>query len=384
MRVTRSARTLLIALVVTTALLVGGTVMALSVGSGRDTAAFDNSAGRPPSDPANSLAYGAFGDPGDPTHWTPERMSQARARDPQVVESPGAPGPLPSTPPRSPGATPSPGGSDGPAGPLAPLPDAVAEAKPPVVNATPVARPYDTDAVTGKLFFDTPDGPSVCTGTVVADPRNPGRSNLVWTAGHCLHGGRGGGWFKNVQFVPAFNSGGHATLANLKDPGPVSPFGLWWAVDAATSQKWKDGGTGGASPASAFDYGVVRVRNPNGSPRSLEEVVGRAIPLWFDAPRELPQVWVYGYPQDAPFNGLTMFRCEQDPRRMTVDPNAPPLVRIGCTMTGGASGGAWYAKSPDGRFKLIANSALGGADHSWLAGPYLSADARAVLDTVKR
>ncbi|MCF2533060.1 trypsin-like serine peptidase [Yinghuangia soli] len=358
---TRSVRTLLVAVVVAVALLVAGTVMALSLGSDEPL--------RPPAAATGSSP--APDAPDDTSPWTPERMSQARPRDPLVAEAPD-----PSGSAGSPGPNPS--------GTLGPLPDNVAEARPPVVAAAEVPRPYARDAVVGKLFFDAPEGPAVCSGTVIADPTAPGRSNLVWTAGHCVHAGKGGTWFKNVQFVPAFNSGGHATLGNLREPGPVAPFGQWWAADMATSQRWKDGGTGGDSPASAYDYGVVRVRNPDNSGRSLQETVGWALPVWFDAPRDLARVAAFGYPQDPPYNGLAMFHCDQDPRRLTVDPASPPLLRIGCTMTGGASGGGWYAKAPDGEVRLVSNSALGGTGRTWLAGPYLGADARTVLASVRR
>ncbi|MHC3394785.1 hypothetical protein ACLQ2E_35835, partial [Streptomyces lavendulocolor] len=66
--------------------------------------------------------------------------------------------------------------------------EAVAEEKPYHRNAAPV----------GKVFFDAPGGSMVCSATVVKDPKNPGRSNLVWTAGHCVHAGKEGGWYRNI------------------------------------------------------------------------------------------------------------------------------------------------------------------------------------------
>ena len=53
----------------------------------------------------------------------------------------------------------------------------------------------------------------VCSGTVVKDPRNPGKSNLVWTAGHCVHAGQAGGWYRNIVFVPAYNDKGKSAAA---------------------------------------------------------------------------------------------------------------------------------------------------------------------------
>lgn len=356
---TRGVRTLFVAMTVAVSLLVTGTVMALTLtGGGGETT--DN-------------GPRALADPGDPAHWTPERMSRVKPREPEVDD-----GPAPAE------AAPTPTGSPAP---WTPLSDVAAEARPPAVTAHEVPRPYTGTAATiavGKLFFEAPDGPSACSGTVIADPKRPGRSNLVWTAGHCVHAGKGGTWFKSLQFVPAFNSGGRATLDNLGNPGPVAPFGQWWATSVSTSSRWRVGGTDGTSPATAYDYAVLEVDNPDRSTRSLEEVVGHAVPVWFDAPRALPTSSVYGFPQDAPFDGLTMYRCTQDPRRMTVVPGTPALIRVGCTMTAGASGGGWYAPGPDGQPRLIGNSALSGAGHTWIAGPYLGQDARRMLDNLKR
>jgi V8-like Glu-specific endopeptidase len=76
-------------------------------------------------------------------------------------------------------------------------------------QAKAVQPPYSTNAPhVGKLFFDGPQGSMVCSATLVRDPAHPGRSNLVWTAGHCLHAGAKGDWYRNIAFVPSYNDGG--------------------------------------------------------------------------------------------------------------------------------------------------------------------------------
>ncbi|CAL9400768.1 hypothetical protein SUDANB6_01450 [Streptomyces sp. enrichment culture] len=37
------------------------------------------------------------------------------------------------------------------------------------------------------------------------DPARPGRSDLVWTAGHCVHAGKEGGWYRDIAFVPSYD-----------------------------------------------------------------------------------------------------------------------------------------------------------------------------------
>jgi V8-like Glu-specific endopeptidase len=58
----------------------------------------------------------------------------------------------------------------------------------------------------------------VCSGTVITDVNHPGKSNLVWTAGHCVHAGGGGGWYRNIVFVPAYNDLGGALDVDFSAP----------------------------------------------------------------------------------------------------------------------------------------------------------------------
>lgn len=71
------------------------------------------------------------------------------------------------------------------------------------VEAQAEQRPYhDNAAPAGKVFFDFPEEPGVCSGTVVKEANHPGRSDLVWTAGHRVHAGSDGGWYRSFVFVP--------------------------------------------------------------------------------------------------------------------------------------------------------------------------------------
>ena len=109
------------------------------------------------------------------------------------------------------------------------------------------SRTTENAAPVGKIFFDTPEGPAVCSGTVVKDPNNPGKSNLVWTAGHCVHhGGKDGGWYRNIAFVPAYNTAGksRAEQQNAK-PEEIYPYGEFWVDWASTSPEWIDRHHGG-------------------------------------------------------------------------------------------------------------------------------------------
>jgi V8-like Glu-specific endopeptidase len=259
--------------------------------------------------------------------------------------------------------------------------------EPAPVQARPVTPPYHTNAAAvGKLFFDGPKGSMVCSATVVQDPAHPGASNLVWTAGHCVHAGKDGGWYRNIAFVPDYNDAGR-TADRLKGAtrDELAPYGVFWADWAATSDQWIATGSEKGGSGSPYDFAVLHVVPEKGTGgASLQERVGAAMPVWFDAPSvaEIGSMGAWGYPAAAPFDGQRMYTCAGRPGRLSLDAQVPTEYRIGCTMTGGSSGGGWFAIGPDGRTALVSNTSIGPQTNTWLAGPHLGAEAEKVYDGV--
>ncbi|MFJ6944773.1 trypsin-like serine peptidase [Streptomyces wuyuanensis] len=261
----------------------------------------------------------------------------------------------------------------------------VTDPEPRPVEAKPESKPYHRNAApVGKVFFDAPQGSMVCSATVVKDPANPGRSNLVWTAGHCVHAGQEGGWYRNITFVPAYNDLGKspAELRNAK-PHEIAPYGVYWADWVATSGEWisEGGPTGGGG--APYDYAVMHVKPERGT-KSLEETVGAALDVEFDAPeaRDIPAMGAWGYPAAPPYDGLIMHKCVDRPGRLSIGPGTPTMWRIGCTMTGGSSGGGWVVSRPDGKPALVSNTSIGPVTAGWLAGPRLGEGAKEIYTTM--
>ncbi|MFH8289889.1 trypsin-like serine peptidase [Streptomyces sp. NPDC018059] len=250
------------------------------------------------------------------------------------------------------------------------------------VRAKPEKTPYHENAApVGKIFFDSPEGSMVCSGTVVKDPRNPGKSNLVWTAGHCVHAGAQGGWYRNIAFVPAYNDLGKSE-AELGSAAAqeIAPYGQYWADWVSTSNEWinEGGPTGGAG--ATHDYAVMHVKPERGG-KSLEETVGNALDVDFSTPttRSVSSMGAWGYPAAPPYNGLIMHKCVDKPGRLSLSPSLPTMYRIGCTMTGGSSGGGWFRMVGD-KTELVSNTSIGPAENTWLAGPQLGKGAEQVYD----
>jgi V8-like Glu-specific endopeptidase len=265
----------------------------------------------------------------------------------------------------------------------------VTDPTPAPVRAQPVAAPYhDSAATAGKVFFDAPEGTMVCSATVVEDPAHPGKSNLVWTAGHCVHAGKKGGWYRNIAFVPSYNDAGK-TADQLVGAGSedVAPYRIWWGDWAQTSQQWiEQGGETGGQGAS-YDYAVIHVTPEKGSDgKSLEETVGSALPVDFAAPAvpDVDSLTATGYPAAPPYDGQKLYQCQDKPGRLSVDRDDPTMYRIGCTMTGGSSGGGWVATGADGKPALVSNTSIGPVSAGWLAGPRLGDVAKGVYAAVSK
>ncbi|MQS36654.1 trypsin-like serine peptidase [Streptomyces katsurahamanus] len=267
--------------------------------------------------------------------------------------------------------------------------EGVTDPAPAPVDAEAVRAPYRANAPeAGKVFFDGPEGSMVCSATVVEDPANPGKSNMVWTAGHCVHAGKKGGWYRNIAFVPSYNDNARPTAELESTPkAEVAPHGVWWGDWVKTSEQWIGQGAKTGGQGAPYDFAVIHVTpEKGGTEKSLEETVGSALPVDFDAPAapQIAQLTATGYPAGAPFDGERMFGCADRPGRLSVQSDEPTMYRIGCTMTGGSSGGGWVAEGPDGEPALISNTSIGPVSAGWLAGPRLGAEAKAVYEAVSR
>jgi len=255
---------------------------------------------------------------------------------------------------------------------------------PSAIPAKPEKHPYSPGtAVVGKIFMEIDEKTGAeCSGTVIADPARPGKSNLVWTAAHCVHEGKGATFFKKISFVPSFNKSGAASGDKKATFEQVAPYGVWSADAIRVTPQWvAEGGEHGGA-VSQYDFALMHVVNEDGGGKSLEETIGGAVPVWFNAqPDTVASLSAYGYPADKPFDGLELEHCDS-PVKATLyvyDPARPPMQSIGCTMTGGSSGGGWFAVK-GGKPALIGNTSVGNQQNTMLASPTLTDDARKMYE----
>ncbi|MEU8757917.1 hypothetical protein [Streptomyces sp. NPDC048659] len=235
-------------------------------------------------------------------YWTPERMARAVPAE-RVGRAPqGAPAvPAPPRKPTGPAAT----GSDPVAG-GAPAPGGIGIK----VSATQVV---------GKVFFTGSDGKDyVCSGSAV----NSTNKNMVFTAGHCVHGGPGQSWNSNWQFVPYYDHGNR-------------PYGTWSAETLVAFNGWTQSGNFG------YDLGIV-ITAPNSSGELVNAVGGLGLQWNQSKDRYVTSM---GYPQAPPFDGQWQYFCGATSSQRSA--SVADQIKIPCNMTGGSSGGPWIFGKDD-------------------------------------
>lgn len=167
----------------------------------------------------------------------------------------------------------------------------------------------DIHSMSGRVFYTGDQGGNFsCSGSTV----NSNGKRLVFTAGHCVHGGGAGrGWHTNWVFVPAYHAG--------------SPYGTWTAYQLWTKNGWINNGD------RAYDVAAA-VMNPLNGVRIVDAVGGQGIKWGIGYGQTIYQ---FGYPAYAPYNGSQLYYCSG------ATWNEGGFPTISCSMTGGASGGPW-------------------------------------------
>ena len=103
----------------------------------------------------------------------------------------------------------------------------------------------------------------------------------VITAGHCVHEGEGGNFFKSVEVIPGMN-------------GMVRPFGSITSTNLRASEGWKTSGLPSA------DYGAILLDNPFPAANGMTPGLFPSI-VASDETLNGMNLMISGYPADKPF-----------------------------------------------------------------------------------
>lgn len=216
-------------------------------------------------------------------------------------------------------------------------------------NLLSVTYPY---RAIGKLFFNTPQGPSYCSASVI-------RRGVIVTAAHCIQDFGGGAAINSgFRFVPGHYGAAGATLAQRE------PYGGWWAQGIVRPTVWANGTDIGCGAARNNDIAVLALR-PNAQNQFIADVVGKLGYAWnnysFVASPKTGNLRVaatstLGYP--AILDGGNIMQRADGPTYPTTVCNARQLWQ-GSNFGGGSSGGPWIVNF-SGRSAVLGGGAVPG------------------------
>lgn len=198
-------------------------------------------------------------------------------------------------------------------------------------NLLSVTYPY---RAVGKLFFNTPQGPSYCSASVI-------RRGVIVTAAHCIQDfGAGQTINSGFRFVPGHYGPAGSTLAQQE------PYGSWPAQGIVRPGAWANGTDIGCGAARDNDIAVLALR-PDGQNRFVADVVGKLGYGWNNPSfvssaktgnLRVAAVTALGYP--FILDGGSIMQRSDGPTYPTTVCNSRQLWQ-GSNFGGGASGGPW-------------------------------------------
>jgi len=218
-------------------------------------------------------------------------------------------------------------------------------------TTSPTRQAVNASPGVGKVFFTANGKNYVCSGSTVNNPAK----NLVSTAGHCVHGGKGGTWHSNWAYVPGYRDGS-------------APFGVWAAKEFTSVKGWTKWSF------SWWDFAFVTMWTNNGQ-KLVHRTGGHGIS--FNYPKNIP-ITLLAYPSAAPFTGQVQIYCQG-----SMYPKGVQQVGFTCLMTKGSSGGP-FLRAYDNtlRFGYVnSNIAHGPDDKSY--GPYFDDDVAHIYAVAK-
>ncbi|SDK38190.1 trypsin-like serine peptidase [Streptomyces indicus] len=241
-------------------------------------------------------------------YWTPERMRAADSIPPDAVAD--------GIPPGDAAVRSAPAGD---------------EERPGGVPWTLGAEPVRN---VGKLFLTIrpakeggPERDASCTAAVVRS----GNRSVVATAAHCVYLNAAGGWMKRMIFVPAYDKG-------------EAPYGSYVAKSGGVDAAWQSGEDHEA------DFAFLLL-GPDEQGRRVEDVTGARRAVFEPVAGEKTAL---GYPVDKPYDGETLQYCSGPVTAITDERLKGGEQLAPCRMTHGASGGPWYARTPEGEDVQVA------------------------------
>jgi hypothetical protein len=283
--------------------------------------------------------------------WTPERIAQAVPRD-FVLDGRGW-----RAKPENPG---KPGGGGGDS----------------TVTGASWNGGGEVADTTGKVLFAMSSSYYVCSGSVATESVS-GRSVVV-SAGHCVFDESNGQFATNWMFIPDYD----AAPAPLDTQGNFcaqTQWGCWTATSLVVHEGYATAG-GFNDQAVQYDWGFAVMGNGGHANTQLDATVGSQS-VSFTSVSLGTTVSAFGYPAAQKYKGNDLIYCQGPVRTDSFTDDL--TYGVTCNMTGGSSGGPWFAPFDDGAgagTQMSVNSYGYSGDKS-MYGPIFNSNTQATWNT---
>ena len=292
-------------------------------------------------------------------YWTPARMAAAQPRD-FVKDSNGK-----FVQRRKPG-----GGGGGGGGGL--------------VTGQSFAGNGEVRDRVGKVYFHMGGGDWQCSGSVVSDQGRSGFS-MVLTAGHCAIDETNGTFATNWLFIPSWD----------RQPGTFSSactaslYGCWTTAGGGGLYVDNDFATAGSfnDQAVTHDWAFAVVGPGGKSPaQQLDGIpaIGAGYSLGINTVSSGDRLAAFGFPAAGKYHGNDLTWCAN---KIFVDVSSSngssnnATWGMGCDMTGGSSGGPWFAPFSGGSGTMMSVNSYGYSGVTAMHGPKLNAETQTMFNT---
>jgi hypothetical protein len=234
----------------------------------------------------------------------------------------------------------------------------------------------DVVDTTGKILFAMGSSYYVCSGSVATESVS-GRSVVV-SAGHCVFDETNGQFATNWMFIPNYD----AAPAPLDVQGSFcaqTQWGCWTAESLVVHEGYATAG-GFNDQAVLHDWGFAVMGDGGHSNTQLDATVGSQ-PVSFSSVSTGTTVSAFGYPAAGKYRGNDLIYC-QGPvgtDQFTDD----QTYQVACNMTGGSSGGPWFAPfdNATGTGTQMSVNSYGYSGVKSMFGPIFNSNTQATWNT---
>ena len=186
----------------------------------------------------------------------------------------------------------------------------------------------------GKVFFHMDGSDWQCSGSVASDGR--AGYSLVLTAGHCAYDETNGGFATNWMFMPAWD----LQPATFSTACSNSLYGCWTASALVVHSGFASAG-GFNDQATHYDFAFAVVGTGGKDNSQLDAKVGSFPLANLGSIATGTRMYAFGFPAAGKYHGNDLTYCAGDIIQDANNSNS--TWGLACDMTGGSSGGGWFA-----------------------------------------